>query len=91
MTLHLTGTTAESAPIAVTAELIHIFAREEMEHATEAPTFRNMAIAIFNRLPASRVVLARSRSTLFFVIEVGGNWFDVTGQPVKIRRELEPL
>jgi hypothetical protein len=91
VTLKLTGTTAENAPLALTAELIHTFQREEMPHATEAPTFRNMALAIFNRLPASRVLLVRSRSTLFFIIEVGGHWFDVTGQQVKVRRELEPL
>jgi hypothetical protein len=60
--------TAESGQT-IPAELIHIFWRDDI-NPTDAPTFRNMALAIFHQAPASRVaLLATARPVLLFLIE----------------------
>jgi hypothetical protein len=69
---------------AVRAHLIHIFCRDDT-NPTEAPTFRNMALAILHQAPASRVALvATARPVLLFLIEIGHHWFDITGTPVRL-------
>lgn len=69
----------------VQAELIHIFHREDDIAMTEAPTFRNMALTIFQQTTASRVALvATAQPVLLFLIEIGHRWFDATGAPVHL-------
>ena len=76
----LTAQSGQNIP----AELIHIFCRDDI-NPTEAPTFRNMALAIFHQAPASRVALvATARPVLLFLIEIGHHWFDTTGAPVRL-------
>jgi hypothetical protein len=66
--------TAESGQT-IPAELIHIFWRDDI-NPTDAPTFRNMALAIFHQ--------ATARPVLLFLIEIGHHWFDTTGAPVRL-------
>jgi hypothetical protein len=70
------------------ATLIHVWTRECAGNHTEAPTFQNMALALFEALPvASRVaLLVTDRPLMLFIIEAAHRWFDVTAAPVRITR-----
>lgn len=69
-------------------EIIAIYTRETIARQTEAPTVRNSVHAVFNANPAiGRVAVIVPASLIpIFLIEVGHSWFDVTAQPVNLKR-----
>lgn len=87
--MNLIASTAAGKSIHV--RLIHVWERSDPPAPTEAPTFRNMAAALFVTDPAiTRVaLLVTSAPCLLFVAGfANGQWCDVTGAEVKIRKEV---
>jgi hypothetical protein len=71
----------------IDGEIIAIYTRETIARPTEAPTVRNSAHTVFNTNPAiGRVVVVMASLIPIFLIEVGHSWFDVTAQPVRLKR-----
>jgi hypothetical protein len=70
------------------ATVIHVYGRDDHMEPTAAPTFRNMALAIFN--DDARIMRAALFSTagpkMFFLAEIAHMWFDIRGERAYITK-----
>jgi len=71
----------------IEASVVYLYDRDDIA-PTEAPTFRNMAVSVFNQVPqAGRVaVLSLAGPTVLFLFEAAHRWFDLRGEPVSVKR-----
>lgn len=85
----LTQSKPEGPLVLRNVELLYTFERRAMLPPTEAPSVRNLAHEIFDKMPyVSRVryVVTRGRIPMFLFQSLE-HWYDVTGQPVRIEAD----